>query len=214
MSIACNMMSFWVFAGKDRTMEREKYMDADEIKQLRTVTQAQAILDLQKGHIKGVLSWMLVDLALSTGLRVSEIAKLKIDDIDFKRGALKVTRSKKKNAKAETLAISKDIAKHLTDYITWAGRSKGCLFEGQRGTLTTAGLQQIWKQAIKRANLPAELSIHSARHTLAVHLLKKTKNLRQVQKQLGHSSPSITANMYADVSFEDMQNGVNGLYDD
>ena len=47
---------------------------------------------------------------------------------------------------------------------------------------------------------------------MAVHLLKKTGNLRQVQKQLGHASPATTANMYADISFEDMQNGVTGLY--
>ena len=58
------------------------------------------------------------------------------------------------------------------------------------------------------------MSIHSARHSLAVHLLKKTSNLRHVQKQLGHASPATTANMYADISFEDMQNGVAGLYDD
>lgn len=70
----------------------------------------------------------------------------------------------------------------------------------------------FWKAAIKRAGLPAELSIHSARHTLAVHLLKKTGNLRQVQKQLGHSSPTIAAAMYADVTFEDMQDGLSGLY--
>ena len=62
------------------------------------------------------------------------------------------------------------------------------------------------------AGLPKELSIHSARHTIAVHLLKKTCNLRQVQKQLGHSSPTTTANLYADISFTDMQAGVTGLY--
>ena len=89
---------------------------------------------------------------------------------------------------------------------------KGSLFVGGRGPLTSRGLQQIWKAAVKRAGLPKELSIHSARHTIAVHLLKKTGNLRQVQKQLGHASPATTANMYADISFEDMQNGVTGLY--
>ena len=47
-----------------------------------------------------------------------------------------------------------------------------------------------------------------------MHLLRKTKNLRHVQKQLGHASPATTANMYADVSFEDMQDGVAGLYND
>jgi integrase len=71
----------------------------------------------------------------------------------------------------------------------------------------------MWKAAVAAAGLPDEISIHSARHTLAVHLLKKTSNLRQVQKQLGHASPATTANMYADISFEDMQNGVTAIYD-
>ena len=85
---------------------------------------------------------------------------------------------------------------------------------GKRGPLKIRGVQQIFKAAYRRSGLPPELSVHSARHTIAVHLLKKTKNLRQVQKQLGHASPAVTANMYADVSFEDMREGLNGLYED
>jgi len=195
------------------SIDREKYMDVGEVQQLRTVTEAKAIVDLKKGNVKGVTSWVLVDLALSTGLRVQEIASLKIKDVDLKRGLLIVTRLKRKKKKTESLAIGKDLVNHLKEYIEWTGRTKGSLFKGQRGPLTAAGLQQMWKRSIKRAGLPKELSIHSARHTIAVTLLKKTGNLRQVQKQLGHASPSTTANMYADVSFEDMQNGVNGLYD-
>lgn len=194
-------------------IDREKYMDADEVRQLRTVTEARAIVDLKKGRIQGPLAWMLVDLALSTGLRVSEMADLEIQNIDFKRGALKVVRLKRKKKVKETLAIGKDLIQHLREYLEWAGRAKGPLFVGQRGPLTSRGLQQMWKAAVEKAGLPEELSIHSARHTLATHLLKKTGNLRQVQKQLGHASPATTANMYADIAFEDMQNGVNGLYD-
>jgi integrase len=96
--------------------------------------------------------------------------------------------------------------------IAWTGRKEGPLFVDSRGPLTSRGLQQIWKAAIKWAGLPEELSIHSARHTIAVDLLKKTGNLRQVQKQLGHASPATTANMYADIGFEDMRKGLNGLY--
>ncbi len=48
---------------------------------------------------------------------------------------------------------------------------------------------------------------------MAVHLLKETRNLRQVQKQLGHSSPTTTANMYADVPFQAMGEAVDRLYD-
>jgi len=200
-------------------IDRTKYMDANEVKQLRTVTEARHITDLQAGRLGGVTAWMLVDLGLSTGLRVKEISRLRIDDIDLKRGSLTIHRAKKKSDKPESLAIGKDLVRHLQEYIEWKKLAeqptdaKVALFNGARGPLTAQGLQRIWKASVKRAGLPPELSIHSARHTLAVHLLKKTGNLRQVQKQLGHSSPATTANMYADVSFEDMQNGVNGLYD-
>jgi integrase len=191
-------------------IDREKYMDAGEVKQFRTVTEAKAIVDLRKGRITGPLAWMVVDLALATGLRVSELAAIQIKDIDLKRGFVKVRRRKRKKKIVDSLAISPELIKHLKEYID--DRTTGKLFVGERGNLTRYGLQQIWKSAVKRAGLPKELSIHSARHTMAVHLLKKTGNLRQVQKQLGHASPATTANMYADISFEDMQNGVTGLY--
>jgi len=194
-------------------IDRNKYMDMKEVRQLRTVTEARAITDLKAGRINGVHAWMLVDLALSTGLRVSEIAALQIKDVDLKRGCLSMIRLKRKKKIKETLAIGKGIIQHLKDYIASMERKKGPLFVGSRGPLTAQGLQRIWKRSVKLAGLPKELSIHSARHTIAVHLLKKTGNLRQVQKQLGHASPATTANMYADISFEDMQNGVNGLYD-
>ena len=188
-------------------------MNMEEVRQLRTVTEARSITDLKKGRIQGIKAWMLVDLALSTGLRVSEIAALKISDIDLKRGSMKVIRNKKKKKCSESLAIDTNLVKHLKEYLDWLDEKKGPLFMGSRGPLSAQGLQRIWKRSIKLAGLPEELSIHSARHTIAVHLLKKTGNLRQVQKQLGHASPATTANMYADISFEDMQEGVNGLYE-
>ena len=193
-------------------IDRNKYMDMKEAKQLRTVTEARAIVDLRAGRVLGVRAWMLVDLALSTGLRVSEIAALNVKDVDLKRGCLSVVRLKRKKKVKETLALGKDILEHLREYIAWTGQKKGRLFVGSRGPLSAQGLQRIWKRSIRLAALPDELSIHSARHTIAVQLLKKTGNLRQVQKQLGHASPATTANMYADISFEDMQNGLNGLY--
>lgn len=210
------------------TVERTKYMSADEVKQLRTVTEARAIVDLKAGRVNGVLAWMLVDFALSTGLRVSEIGKVNVEDIDLRRGFVTISRAKKrKRAKPEPLALGKELTDHLKRFLVWRScrladmdgafcrgltDAKGTLFVGCRGPLSAQGLQRVWKAAVKRSGLPAGLSIHSARHTLAVHLLRKTGNLRQVQKQLGHSSPTITAAMYADVPFEDMQDGLSGLY--
>ena len=175
---------------------------------------------LQAGRVSGVIAWAVIDTALQTGLRVSELAKLAVGDFDPKRQALKVWRHKRKKRVQETIAVGKDLAEHLVQFIEWkrlVGQSTAKtapLFVGKRGAFTDSGLQQLWKKAIRRAGLPRELSIHCARHTIAVHLLKKTGNLRFVQKQLGHSSPATTANMYADVTFEDMKDGLTGLYQD
>ena len=207
------------------TIDRTKYMSIDEIKALRTVAEAWSITDLRKGRKQGVLAWMVVDMALSTGLRVAEMASIDIKDIDLKRGMISVVRLKRKRKKdetqqqydkrnRETLALGKELTAHLKEYIEFTEQTTGKLFAGQRGDLSAQGLQRVFKSAVKRANLPESLSIHSARHSIAVHLLKKTGNLRMVQKQLGHASPATTANMYADISFEDMQDGVSGLYDD
>jgi len=201
-------------------MDRQKYLDKREVKLLRTITENQSIEDMEAGRADGVLRWMVVDTALSTGLRVAEFTALRCGDVDFNRSCLAVTRVKRKTQKPETLAIGKDFAEHLREFMEWKARvgqpteKTDALFIGQRGPLSRQGLQKIWKRAIRLAALPPELSIHSSRHTVAVHLLRKTRNLRQVQKQLGHASPATTANMYADIPFEDMQAGVEGLYDD
>ena len=200
------------------SLDRAKYMSLDETRQLRTVTEARAITDLKAGRVGGVTAWALVDFALLTGLRVAEIANLTVGDTDVKHSSLKVTRLRKKHKQPETLAIGEELTRHLKEYMFWREvvgypvDAASPLFYGARGPLTAQGLQRIWKTAIRRTGLPAELSIHSARHTLAVHLLRKTGNLRQVQKQHGHASPATTANMYADISFADMQNGVGDIY--
>ena len=199
-------------------MDRTRYMDEREVTLLRATAENRAVRDLRAGRKGGVLAWAVVDAALGTGLRVSELARLTVGDFDGKRSALRVHRLKRKRPLMETLAVGKELAEHLREFLAWkadAGEPVGkadALFHGKQGPLTAQGLQQIWKAAIRRAGLPKELSIHCARHTMAVHLLRRTRNLRQVQKQLGHASPATTANMYADVTFEDMQAGLNGLY--
>ena len=64
-------------------VDRTKYMSVEEVKQLRTVTEARAIVDLRAGRVNGPLAWMVVVLALSTGLRGSEIAALNVADLDL-----------------------------------------------------------------------------------------------------------------------------------
>ncbi|MBE3095526.1 MAG: tyrosine-type recombinase/integrase [Planctomycetes bacterium] len=112
--------------------------------------------------------------------------------------------------------LSRSTVNHYTNHIRrafrWVVAAEMVPPGVYHGLQAAQGLEQLWKVAVKRAGLPKALSIHCAHHTMAVHLLRKTRNLRQVQKQLGHADPAATANMYADVSFEDMRAGVTALY--
>ena len=184
-------------------LDRAKYMDEKEIDQLVKSCKEWESNDLRFGKLQGVKVWALVDTALSTGLRVQELANLKAADIYFKQKSLKVTRVKKKKKVVETLPISKELADHLKTYLN--GRTTGTIFGVGR-----AALQQRFHAAIKHAHLRDDLSIHACRHTLAVRLLKSSGNLRLVQLQLGHSSPQTTA-VYADIAFDDRQAALDKL---
>lgn len=199
-------------------IDRELYMDAAEAKRLLRATKAWAITDQDRGARQGVIAWAVVDTVMGTGLRVSELARITVGDFNAGRKSLRICRSKKKKAVTETLAIGPELARHLRQFIAWkktVGEStdlSAALFCGNRGPYTKYGMMKVWKAAIREAGLPKAISIKSARHTLAIHLLKRTKHLRQVQAQLGHASPATTANMYAGVLFDEMQDGVTGLY--
>ena len=77
--------------------------------------------------------------------------------------------------------------------------------------MTTSAIQRVFKKYAKKADLDERYSIHSLRHTYSTMLYRSSGyNLRMVQKQLGHSSPSITA-VYADVVDEDLEEAVEKL---
>lgn len=161
----------------------------------------------------GGVIYLTIDMALQTGLRVSELVKIQVEQIDFMRGSIQIERNKKKTKKAfESLPISWELKNHLVLYLKKRKDRTGPLFIGRKGPLTYRGLQQIWNSCRRRAGLPEGLSIHSARHTMATMMITKNVNLRTIQKQLGHASPVTTASMYADVTFEVHKESLNGLY--
>ena len=73
-------------------------------------------------------------------------------------------------------------------------------------------MQYGFKEALKISGLPEVYSIHACRHTYGTFLYQRTKNLRLVQKQLGHSSVTTTT-VYADVTAQEAVEAVNGLYE-
>lgn len=187
-------------------IDREKILDLDQRTKLLKTCRDKAELDLLHGRETWVRRYMLVDLVLFTGLRVSELASLLIGDINLKaKDPYLIVRNGKRGKKRDVY-LDKVLVNHLKLYITWKKKTmsedvnnENPLFTGRDGKrCAVITLMKSFKRAIEESNLPLHYSIHSARHTYATFLLHSTNNLRYVQKQLGHSKISMTA-LYADV---------------
>jgi integrase/recombinase XerD len=161
---------------------------------------------------------MALDLALGAGLRVSEIATLRIGNLylNEKETRLRVTG---KGRKERDVFISFNLMRHLSDYLLWKrlmaepmDLEAFVLVSSHRKPYSTRTLQYAFKVCLRVAGLPSYYSIHACRHSYGTLLYRNTKNLRLVQKQLGHSSIT-TSTVYADVTAEEAVAAVNGLFE-
>lgn len=191
-------------------IDAEKFLNRAERKQLLKATKEKADLDLLKGRQSWVARYMLVDLALYSGLRVAELADLKIGDLTLTGSTPNLIVRKGKGDKKRTVYIDKELVKHLKEYITYKRTTlkedindDSPLFTGRGGkNVQPITLMKSFQVATKHAGLPKHYSIHSARHTYATYLLQDCKNLKYVQKQLGHANISMTA-LYSDIAPEE-----------
>ena len=190
----------------------EKFLSADEIRALRKTLADAAALARAKGNQAPVRDRLVIDLGLGTGLRVSEMANLQVDDLFLKKGQNSLHVRNGKGNKDRLVQFSSSLKSCIIDYINYRRSDSPYLLASERGNqLTPSGIQQLFKKWAKRADLPKRYSIHSLRHTYATRLYKASGyNLRLVQKQLGHSSVS-TTQVYADVQSEDIDEALSNL---
>jgi site-specific recombinase XerD len=187
------------------SITRDKFFSVKEMKTFLRVCKRHALADLKHERRTWVTRHMVIHLALHSGLRVSEIAALKISDLRFngKENFLIVARGK--GGRKRDVYLDQELVKHLQDYVEIKKRwtedvnQEAPLFAGRKGRhYTTTALEISFKRAIEKAGLSRHYSIHSSRHTYATMLLAKTNNIRFAQKQLGHASIGMTS-LYADV---------------
>ena len=130
---------------------------------------------------------LLLTLAYSSGLRVSEVVFLKKEQIDTSRGVIYIKLGK--GRKDRCTLLSEKAARLFSEYCTLFN-IQTWLFPGQPETrhITIRSAQKIFVKAVKRAEINKEVSIHSLRHTFATHLLENGTDIRYIQTLLGHSS--------------------------
>lgn len=126
----------------------------------------------------------------STGIRLSELLNLRIQDIDSKRMSVFIKGGKGK--KDRYTVLSPTLIKHLRHYYK-IYLPEYWLFEGQDGgQYSPRSVQQILRRAIKKSGVSSFGTVHTLRHSFATHLLENGTDLRYIQHLLGHASTRTT----------------------
>lgn len=129
---------------------------------------------------------LILALAYGTGMRVSEVRNLLVQDIDLSRNIIVIKKAKGKKQRI-TLLPEKLIP--ALKAITANGKPRDPVFESTRDCkLHTRTLQKIFANAKKRAKIDKPATFHSLRHSFATHLLENGTDVRYVQALLGHNS--------------------------
>ena len=139
----------------------------------------------------------ILELLYATGLRVSELVSLNVQDIDFQESYI---RCWGKGSKERIVYAHAKALNGLQEYLagprmSLLGQKKDetALFVNHRGErLTRQWVWNILKTYSKRAGIDQKITPHTLRHSFATHLLQKGASLRHVQELLGHSSISTT----------------------
>ena len=172
----------------------------DQVKHLLDQPDVQTYLGLRDRAI--------LELLYSSALRISELAHLKISDIDFKGGLIRVLGKGNKERLVPALEGALD---WMQRYLRHAAREKGgkgvrpaidqeAVFLSRMGKMmTTRSHDRNFKRYLKQTGLSAHVTPHTIRHTIATHWLERGMDLKTIQVLLGHSNLATTT-IYTQVS--------------
>ncbi|EHR79076.1 recombinase XerC [Thermococcus litoralis DSM 5473] len=147
---------------------------------------------------------LIILLLYGTGLRVSEVCNLKIEDVDFKRGILVVRGGK--GAKDRIVPIPDFLLKEIEDYLKTREDGSEYLFvEVRRAKKDRISPKTVW-YLLKKYGSKAGVKVtpHMLRHSFATHMLEKGVDIRVIQEILGHSNLS-TTQIYTKVTVEHLK---------
>jgi len=195
---------------KEWVLTPDRFLSKEELGKLLKRAEELRSLGVAKSRKQPVRDWMIIRLALLSGLRASEVSSLKVTDcfIGYSRSELVVRNGK--GGKKRVVKIGPELKRDLRWYLRWKAQigemhPDAQLLRTKRSErLTRSALWRRWNRYCPQHRL------HDARHTAATLLYEASQDLRLVQKQLGHSRPSITA-VYADVCDEKAREGVAAM---
>lgn len=195
---------------QDKSIDIEKVHRPRREKLLPNVLSKEEIKAILEAH-SNIKHRAMLSMIYSCGLRCGELLALKPVHIDSKRNIVLLKNSKGK--KDRITPLSPKILELLREYYK-SYKPKVYLFEGQTegNPYDDRSLQQVLKQALKKANISKPVTLHWLRHSYATHLLENGTDLRYIQELLGHNS-SKTTEIYTHVSTKSIQQ-IKSPFDD
>jgi integrase/recombinase XerD len=141
----------------------------------------------------------MLSAAYGAGLRVSEVARLRVEDIDSRRMVLNVRAGK--GRKDRTVMLAESLLALLRQYWRAYRPRSGWLFAGDRPDrhISSRSIQKVCRSAAVRAGIQKRVSVHTLRHSFATHLSEAGADLRVIQVLLGHADIQTTM-LYVHVS--------------
>ena len=177
-----------------RTPKQEKklprFLEYEEVKKLLSTPPVNTWL--------GARDRAILETLYSTGIRVSELVALNMDDIDFLGEVVHVRGKGKKERIAPIGSSALQVIQHYMEYRNKRAQSNDnfdakVLFVNKHGRrLSTRSVRRKMDKYLKMSGLDPEISPHTLRHSFATHMLNNGADLRSVQELLGHQSLSTT----------------------
>ncbi len=162
-----------------RPKQMPKYLSEKEVKRLIEVSS------------ENPRDYAIISLLAYSGLRVSELCNLKIEDVDFNERIVYVRSGK--GDKDRIVVVSPKVIEALQNYLYTREDDMEYLFASQKSNkISRVQVFRIVKKYAKKAGIKKEVTPHVLRHTLATTLLRRGVDIRFIQQFLGHSSVATT----------------------
>lgn len=171
-------------------------------RKLPAVLSREAVARLLNG-IDNLKHRALFALVYSAGLRVGEVVRLRVEDLDEERGQIWVRGGKGRKDRCTLLS---EVALQTVKAYRKSYRPENWLFPGLNGGrhLSVRSVQKVMERTKKKIDIPQQATVHTLRHSFATHLLENGTDLRYIQELLGHNNPK-TTQIYTHVSRRELR---------
>jgi len=210
-----SVRSFYNFLVREDLLEENPFLDIELPKKEKKLPKfiypeeiENLFTSIDTSSILGIRNYLILEFLYGTGVRVSELCNIKLNDIDYFQNLCLIHG---KGSKDRLVPLHNRLINEVSDYVITTrkdllkNKESKYLFLNHRGdNITPRGIRMVINRIMLNSGEALKISPHTLRHTFATHLLNNGADLRSVQELLGHEHLSSTQ-IYTKVSKEKLK---------